>query len=149
MPASDVDNKELLTNAEPPLAAGYIKNSKTIQANEQKLQEEKSHLGEEEVSHLKSGNSYYVNDKKLQVFKENKLGTGSYGTVYLGHYYKTPVAIKVLNEKQVHKDAKRYFEREAEILEHLKHPNIIPCFGYSLDNKNGTPFIIMHLMDQK
>ena len=139
----------LFKNAETLLATG-IEVSNAIQLNEQKFQEEKTQL-EEELSQLKkqlsSGNSYLVNDKQLQVFKEKKLGSGSYGTVYLGRYYKTPVAIKELNEKQTNQAAKRYFIREAEILTHLKHPNIVSCFGYSLDG--DTPFIIMQLMDQK
>ena len=90
---------------------------------------------------------FYVEMKQLQIQKECKLGSGGYGTVYRGLYYNTPVAIKELNEKQINPDAKRYFKREAEILAQLKHPNIIPCYGYSLDN--DTPFILMQLMDQK
>lgn len=117
-----------------------IKNftSNAIQLYAKKFQAEKKHL---------ETNTYYVNFKQLQVFKENKLGNGGYGTVYLGLYYKTPVAIKELNEKQISPQAKDYFRREAEILAHLKHPNIIPCFGYSL--KKDTSFIIMQLMDKE
>ena len=45
---------------------------------------------------------------------ETKLGYGGYSTVYLGSYYKTPVAVKIINKLSLNS-----FHKEAEILRYL------------------------------
>jgi hypothetical protein len=87
-----------------------------------------------------------INKNFLSIFKE-VLGTGSYGTVYKGLYYQSPVAVKVLHEIQQSPSAKSYFRREAQFLWYywlfsknsyffssLRNPHIVYCFGYSMND---------------
>src|SRR5512136_3210406 len=77
-----------------------------------------------------------------------KLGTGGMGEVYRAedtnlHRF---VAIKVLPDEFAH-DAERLarFQREAEVLSSLNHPNIATLYG--LEESDGKRFIVMELVD--
>src|SRR5438477_12654410 len=79
---------------------------------------------------------------------EAELGTGAMGTVYRAVRRDTGkvVAIKVIafgllaNEVAV-----KRFEREADILKQLKHPNIVRYVGTGSYKK--TPFFIMEFVE--
>src|SRR5947208_11418001 len=63
---------------------------------------------------------------------ERELGSGAMGAVYRGTYTKTGqrVAIKVmLPGMDENEQAQKRFEREANILKQLNHPNIVRLFG--------------------
>jgi len=69
-----------------------------------------------------------------------QLGEGAFGRVYMGRYGNGPseddyvlVAIKVLKD-DMSKDAKEDFEREAELLSTLEHPNIVHFYGVCIEN---------------
>jgi serine/threonine-protein kinase len=66
---------------------------------------------------------------------DKELGSGAMGTVYRGRFSKTgqTVAIKVMAPGlgTTSASAADRFEREAEILKQLKHPNIVRLFGHS------------------
>jgi eukaryotic-like serine/threonine-protein kinase len=65
---------------------------------------------------------------------EKQLGSGAMGAVYLARYLKNNhrVAIKIMSNS-INSNASSSlvarFEREAEILKHLHHPNIVKLFG--------------------
>jgi serine/threonine-protein kinase len=72
--------------------------------------------------------------QKLGPFSIDKeLGSGAMGTVYRGRYTKTGqvLAIKIMapGVGGTHSAAQERFEREAEILKQLRHPNIVRLFG--------------------
>jgi serine/threonine-protein kinase len=79
-----------------------------------------------------------------------RLGEGGVGVVYRGKqvHLGREVAIKVL-----HKDAaiipewRRRFEREAQALSALAHPNVVPVTDSGFDN--GVPFLVMELLQGK
>jgi serine/threonine-protein kinase len=79
-----------------------------------------------------------------------RLGEGGVGVVYRGKqvHLGREVAIKVL-----HKDAavipewRRRFEREAQALSALAHPNVVPVTDSGIDN--GVPFLVMELLQGK
>lgn len=79
---------------------------------------------------------------------EKELGSGAMGTVYRATYTKTgrPVAIKVIaaglgdNER-----VQARFEREAEILKQLKHPNIVRLLATGKWHR--SPFYAMEFID--
>ncbi|XP_046400183.1 interleukin-1 receptor-associated kinase 4-like [Ischnura elegans] len=72
-------------------------------------------------------------------FNGRKIGTGAFGSVYLGHLRieDTPagdnmmVAIKKLNQDAINLEMQ--FRNEVEMLSRFKHPNLLPLLGYSCD----------------
>src|SRR6516164_3009650 len=76
------------------------------------------------------------------------LGSGGMGEVYRATDTKLhrDVAIKVL-PSEVAADADRLarFEREAQVLASLNHPNIANIFG--VDDSSGTPALVMELVE--
>jgi serine/threonine protein kinase len=77
-----------------------------------------------------------------------RLGKGGMGEVYLARdtKLKREVAIKVLPD-EFSRDADRVsrFQREAEVLASLNHPNIAHIYG--LEESGGTRCIVMELVD--
>jgi predicted Ser/Thr protein kinase len=64
---------------------------------------------------------------------EMELGAGAMGAVYKGRYVKTgaAVAIKVMSHGTSNASSIARFEREANILKQLNHPNIVRYYGAS------------------
>ena len=77
------------------------------------------------------------------------IGQGGMGIVLRGHDRQTglPVAIKTLRDDvaERHPGALDRFQREAEMLRHLNHPNIIQVLA-TLDHK-GTTYIVMEFAE--
>src|SRR6266700_1213090 len=71
----------------------------------------------------------------------NRLGTGSFGTVYLGEhvYLETPAAIKVMNV-ELPPQVESPFRVEARTLARLIHPYIIRILDFGIEQ--ATPFLI-------
>src|SRR5437870_2395812 len=80
---------------------------------------------------------------------DKELGSGAMGTVYRGRYTKTGqvVAIKVMTPGlgSTSASASGRFEREAEILKQLKHPNIVRLFGHG--RSHGTRYFAMEYIE--
>jgi serine/threonine-protein kinase len=77
-----------------------------------------------------------------------KIGAGGMGEVYRAHdtALKRDVAVKVLPESFASdKDRLARFQREAEVLASLNHPNIAQIFG--LEKADGNTVIVMELVD--
>src|SRR5512139_1533574 len=77
-----------------------------------------------------------------------KLGEGGMGEVWRAtdSKLKREVAIKVLPEAFTEdKDRLARFEREAQLLAQLHHPNIASIFG--LEESDGTRALVMELVD--
>jgi hypothetical protein len=79
---------------------------------------------------------------------DKEIGSGAMGTVYRAVYTKTgrPVAVKVIapglgdNER-----IQQRFEREADILKQLKHPNIVRLLATG--KYHGSPFYAMEFIE--
>src|SRR5262249_4407041 len=79
---------------------------------------------------------------------EKEIGAGAMGAVYLARYTKTGqrVAIKVIAPGLgTSRTAQARFEREANILKQLKHPNIVRLYAHG--RFHGTPFYAMEYIE--
>lgn len=79
---------------------------------------------------------------------EAVLGEGGLGRVYRGRHLKLgrPVAIKVLLEEfRQAGDVAQRFEREAQALSALSHPNIVTVTDFGVDD--GLLFLVMELVE--
>src|SRR5512144_1914278 len=78
-----------------------------------------------------------------------KLGAGGMGEVYRAEdtNLSRHIAIKVLPDEFTH-DAERLarFQREAQVLASLSHPNIATLYGF--EESEGKRFILMELLDR-
>ena len=80
----------------------------------------------------------------------DKLGAGGMGEVYLAEdkNLKRQIALKVLpSDLAASQDRLKRFQREAESLAALNHPNIVHV--YSVEEDEGTHFITMELVEGK
>ncbi|KAL4245640.1 non-specific serine/threonine protein kinase [Abortiporus biennis] len=59
-----------------------------------------------------------------------KLGSGSFGNVYKGHYLGIDVAIKEVLPSTEY-DVAKYFEREWRLMKEARHPNVVLYLGLS------------------
>src|SRR5579864_1004110 len=76
------------------------------------------------------------------------LGAGGMGEVYRAHdsKLKREVAIKILPEAFTHdSECMARFEREAQVLASLNHPNIAAIYG--LEDSNDTHALVMELVE--
>jgi serine/threonine-protein kinase len=80
---------------------------------------------------------------------ERELGSGAMGTVYLAHFRDKPsqrAALKFIGASIVtNSRAWERFEREAEILKQLKHPNIVRFLGHGKHQK--LPYYAMEYLE--
>lgn len=73
-----------------------------------------------------------------------QMGTGGMATVYRAYHARLDrhVAIKVMHEAfQQDAGFLARFEREAQIVARLEHPNIVPVYDFA--DLNGTPYLVM------
>ncbi|KAL0484907.1 serine/threonine-protein kinase CTR1 [Acrasis kona] len=74
---------------------------------------------------------------------QNKIGKGSFGTVFKGGYHGSSVAIKLIQSNQ--SSDEQALEREIKIMMKLFHPNIVQFLGVCLVEK--ASLIVTELMD--
>jgi serine/threonine-protein kinase len=79
---------------------------------------------------------------------ETRLGQGAMGSVFKGRDLETkgPVAIKILAPEHCRKPkVLARFEREAEKMTRLRHPNIVQLHGHG--RRGALPYIVMEYLD--
>jgi eukaryotic-like serine/threonine-protein kinase len=71
------------------------------------------------------------------------LGKGGFAEVYLGEHLRlgTHATVKVLYTRLASPEEVISFEKEAQIIAHLKHPHIVRVFDF--DVQDDTPFLVM------
>jgi len=64
------------------------------------------------------------------------IGGGGYGDVFKAKWSGTTVAVKRFGKRYLTKKAMKDFIKEIEILNQLRHPNIILYMGLSIETMN-------------
>ena len=99
--------------------------------------------------------------RKVQLFKDQSLGIGSYGAVCKAKCDDLICAAKVLHPTLFDPGAVlgdddtpgeyklpiHRFEQECEFLSSIKHPNVVQYLGMCKDAETGLPVLLMELMD--
>ncbi len=96
--------------------------------------------------------------KNVQLFKNETLGTGSYGAVCKVKcdqlicaaklLYPVLFQMQVLTPSKDHHQPVRRFEYECQFLRRINHPNIVQYLGTYHDPETNAPVLLMELMDE-
>ena len=70
-----------------------------------------------------------------QISMDNKIGSGTFGTVYRGKWHGT-VAVKVLNVKNPSEDDMQSFKNEVGVLRKTRHAHVLLFMGACLKPPN-------------
>ena len=91
---------------------------------------------------------------KVQLFKTEALGTGSYGVVCKAMCNQRPCAAKLLHPIFFQSNdpgavtTRTRFEQECRFLSEMRHPHIIEYLGTTHDPDSGLLVLLMELMDE-
>ena len=101
--------------------------------------------------------------KTIRLFKDQPLGSGSYGKVYRAKCDDLPCAAKLIHDilftnldatsqaaqaPTTEKGLPTWrFEQECQLLSTIRHPNIVQYLGIYHDPDTGLPALLMELMD--
>ena len=83
----------------------------------------------------------------LQLFRDETLGSGAYGVVCKAKLNELPCAAKLLHRVLFHPTIQRRFEQEHELLQNMRHPNVVQYLGVAHDPQSGLPILLMELLD--
>jgi eukaryotic-like serine/threonine-protein kinase len=80
---------------------------------------------------------------------ESLLGRGGMGSVWRAEHLglNAPVAVKLLDQVDLHGEALGRFHREARAAAAIRSPHVVQILDHGVDEISGTPFIVMELMD--
>ncbi|KAL5569551.1 hypothetical protein UlMin_026126 [Ulmus minor] len=81
-----------------------------------------------------SSRKFCVSEEDLDIHSnklllKEKIGSGSFGTVYRADWHGSDVAVKILKEQDFHAKNFEEFLKEVAIMKHLRHPNIVSFIG--------------------
>ena len=97
---------------------------------------------------------YEFHYQRVELFKTESLGIGSYGAVYKAMCDDLPCAAKILHPTLFQFTAPgatsvmRKFEQECRLLSAIKHPHIVQYLGTYHDPESRIPVLLMELMDE-
>ena len=91
--------------------------------------------------------------KRIQLYKKDVLGIGSYGSVCKAKCDDLKCAAKIIHltlitDNPAEKSPQGRFRAECEFLSTLRHPNVVQYLGTWQDPATNLPVLLMELMDQ-
>ena len=121
-------------------------------------------VGRDMYKHGLSSREMKPRFKSVQIFKDQVLGHGPYGSVYKAKCDDLLCAAKIINKlfledtcaiaqqqfspEREHRVVFKRFEQEYEVLSTLRHPNIVQFMGMCSDPDTGGAVLLMELMDK-
>ena len=141
------------------MATHYSKNDTPIKFSvhcaKQAVNREKKRMAERSPPKQKEQDMAF---KEVQLFKNETLGTGSYGAVCKAKCDQLICAAKLLypvlfqiqtpDPGKEHRQPFHRFEQECEFLSRVNHPNIVQYLGTYRDPETNAPVLLMELMDE-
>ena len=97
---------------------------------------------------------WQLQDRSVQLLKNDELGSGSYGVVCKAMLGQRLCAAKLLHSIFFQFNdpgmvtTRRKFEQECDFLNDIKHPHIVEYLGTSHDPDSGLLVLLMELMDE-
>ena len=88
--------------------------------------------------------------KGVDINYSEELGRGSYGAVYQAEWRGLSCVAKVFHANifpNYPADTLKQLAREIELLQHMRHPNIVQLLGFIPETKTKIPSIIMERLD--
>ena len=102
--------------------------------------------------------AFIIRSATVQLFKNETLGTGSYGVVCKAKCDQLICAAKLLypvlfqiqapDPSKEHRQPFHCFEKECQFLSQANHPNIVQYLGTYRDPETNAPVLLMELMDE-
>ena len=89
----------------------------------------------------------------LQLFRDESLGSGAYGKVCKAKLNELPCAAKLLHAILFESDdphsptIRCRFVQECQLLQSMRHPNVVQYLGMTHDPQSGLPILLMELLD--
>lgn len=89
---------------------------------------------------------------EVRLFKNQSLGSGSYGMVCKAMCDELPCAAKLMHtvffQYPSNHDMLQRFEQECQVLSSIRHPCIVQYLGTHTDPETNLPVLLMELMDE-
>ena len=91
-----------------------------------------------------NGFDFFIDYHELEIdTKADFIGRGGYGDVFKAKWMGTMVAVKKFGKRYMSKKALKDFIKEIEMLNQLRHPNIVLYMGVSLDLQSQSFFYMV------
>ena len=90
--------------------------------------------------------SWEVSYTQVEV-TDQELGRGTYYHINTGWYNEQKVAVKQLHELIMSDDKEEMMHHEINMIDKLRHPNIVSFYAAVFDDPSGYPLIVTELMD--
>jgi len=89
------------------------------------------------VSMKENGFDFFVDHRDIKYdAKTDLLGSGGFGDVYKATWLGTMIALKRFKKRTMNRSALKDFIKEIEMLNQLRHPNIVLYMGVAIDPQN-------------
>ena len=85
--------------------------------------------------------------QELLLFRDECLGSGAYGMVCKAKLGELPCAAKLLHRALFHPTIQRRFEQECQLLQNMRHPNVVQYLGIAHEPQSHLPILLMELLD--
>lgn len=87
---------------------------------------------------------WHIDHESIKVAEDKVLGAGKFGTVCIGSWYGTTVAVKKLHNYEIEEN-EDLFAKEIKVMQELHHPHIVQFLGFSSDPA-GSAMIVMEFL---